>query len=227
MEANTNSLANLGQLRREMEQETIIQREARAEAQAAIVLVVQTYAELFDSEWVNFSRKVSSQFANWMKSELAPNPEEFGMCVNVPRIFESFEDYVLSKASNPAKVREWENAFANPDFRLSVTKFLYQKVFECKNERSLSSGINYFLTPIAYENHLRQHLDKNKRSFLHEAINKARKMSEEGLPQEDVIGSMVEWMDGKFAELESKVISSLRQNHFPEAISAEPLRSLV
>lgn len=202
-------------LQRELEQETIVQRESRAEEQAAIVLTRKTYTDLFSDDWVSYARKVTAQYSQWIKSEVAPDPEDLALCINVPSLSRQFRDYVRSRAASEEKQRDWERAFSDPSFQRSVQMFLYQKVFERKNDLVISSGKRGFLTRIAFEYHLRQYEEKSKRSIYHEALNKLRKTHGEELPPQEMLDFVESWLEKRFAEQEDKIIRMLGSLRFP------------
>jgi hypothetical protein len=66
----------------ELNRETVVQREIRAEQRAAIVLRCTTYQDVFAPQWRHMARKVTAQWNQWIKSGEGPEQEELALCLN-------------------------------------------------------------------------------------------------------------------------------------------------
>lgn len=209
------ALVSFQAVQKELSQETLVQRESRAEETAAIVLTSRTYTELFGERWEAFGRKVPARYNHWLKSNEAPSLEELALCINVPALAESFAGYVLRKAQKKER-EEWETTFADPSFQNVVRLFLNQKVFERKSEITLHEGQQGFLTRIAFDYFLRQHGAKGGRDIGHEAVSKMKKLHSQGLPPEEVLNAVQEMLDRGFEELWGKISDLAGRTRFPD-----------
>lgn len=200
----------------ELNRETVVQREIRAEQRAAIVLRCTTYQDVFAPQWRHMARKVTAQWNQWIKSGEGPDQEELALCLNARGHLAAFRDYIFAKtAKKPQENLMWEEAFSDLVFTQNVLFFIYQKSFEAKMEVELS-GRTAFATQIGLEYFVRQAREKQDRSLIHEAINRVSKLQGQGVLTDDAIRMVTSAMRETLREQNMELARMLARQRFAQ-----------
>lgn len=198
----------------ELNRESLVQREIRAEQRAAIVLRCSTYKDVFTEQWQHLSGRVVAQWNQWVKSGEGPGLEESALCVNAYAHLMAFRDYLFAKsAKKPKDALIWEDAFSDTEFVQCVLSFIYQKSFEAKMDLELT-GRTAFVTQIGLEYFVRQAREKQDRSLIHEAINRAVKLQGQGFLPHDVVQLVTDGIRSTLRDQNRELAKMLARQRF-------------
>jgi hypothetical protein len=212
-------IATMEELERELNKQSLDQRERTAEYRAAVVLKYNTFSDLFAEDYQydkkrgkpDIPRSVASQFNNWKKSGSFPSVDVMCFCCNADDILRQFEAYIADKyRKKPTQRSKWSKLFSEDDFRAAVLLFLKQKAFDSKAEME-RQGRPGFLTTIGFEYYMMQQFRKIEEEKMHIAANRVTKflVTDPSLEIEQAVNETLLSLRKELAELRSDLVDGL------------------
>ena len=130
-------------------------------------------------------KSITSHMARWYKQieDNTEKTETFLIC-SIEETLNKFRDYIVDKLKGD-KLKDFELAWNNHDFKNDVRNLLVYKAFEHKGEMKKKGGVG-FLSPKAGRNFSLLTIQKSNRNFMHEGYNRGSKILMNTLEENNV-----------------------------------------